>query len=37
MHVLPYGSFISKLYTPNGDLDIPLEGCVRSRCVRFTV
>ena len=32
MHVLPYGSFISKLYTPNGDLDIPLEGCVRSGC-----
>ena len=35
--VLPYGSFVSKLYTPNGDLDIALEGCVRSRCVRFTV
>lgn len=32
LHVLPYGSFVSKLYTPNGDLDIALEGCVRSGC-----
>ena len=33
LHVLPYGRVVSKLYTPNGDLDIALEGCVRSGCV----
>ena len=37
LHVLPYGSFVSKLYTPNGDLDIALEGCVRSGCARLGV
>ncbi|KAK9832586.1 hypothetical protein WJX81_001551 [Elliptochloris bilobata] len=29
LHVQPYGSFVSKLYTPNGDLDIALEGLLR--------
>ena len=35
--MLPYGSFVGKLYTPNGDLDIALEGCVRSGCARVVV
>lgn len=26
MHVAPYGSFVSGLYTRNGDLDISIEG-----------
>ena len=26
MHVVPYGSFVSGLYTSTGDLDISIEG-----------
>ena len=26
LHVEPYGSFVSRLYTPGGDLDIAVEG-----------
>ena len=26
MHVAPYGSFVSGLYTSTGDLDISIEG-----------
>ena len=26
MHVAPYGSFVSGLYTSNGDIDISIEG-----------
>ena len=26
LHVEPYGSFVSGLYTPGGDLDIAIEG-----------
>ena len=26
LHVAPYGSFVSGLYTRNGDLDISIEG-----------
>lgn len=26
MHVKPYGSFVSGLYTSSGDLDISVEG-----------
>lgn len=26
MHVKPYGSFVSGLYTSNGDVDISVEG-----------
>ena len=35
--MLPYGRVVSKLYTPNGELDIALEGCVRSGCARVGV
>ncbi len=34
LRVQPYGSFVSGLYTPAGDLDIALEGCVRQGCAR---
>eukprot|EP00884_Botryococcus_braunii_P010144 jgi/Botrbrau1/19130/Bobra.0077s0042.1 len=29
MHVLPYGSFVSELYTPTGDVDLAIEGSMR--------
>ncbi len=32
LHVQPYGSFVSGLYTPSGDLDIALEGFVHHGC-----
>ncbi|KAK9824184.1 hypothetical protein WJX72_008402 [[Myrmecia] bisecta] len=31
MHVEPYGSFVSGLYTPSGDVDIAIEGHRRDR------
>lgn len=29
MFVLPYGSFVSDLYTPTGDVDLAIEGIMR--------
>ena len=31
LHVEPYGSFVSGLYTPGGDLDIAIENSVVGR------
>ena len=36
MHLVqPYGSFVSGLYTPDGDLDITIEGDLK-RCVHVS-
>ena len=31
----PYGSFVSGLYTPQGDLDLALDGSLDYKCVRI--
>lgn len=36
MYIQPYGSFVSDLYTPTGDMDLAIEGSMRPQCAPST-